>query len=149
MTDPKINVSTGFGGGVSVSLRADSGAELEALIAAATATSPTLARLLQQGGVLAATEQGAVANVQAAFPAAQPVSTVGQPLPQPGVPAQPVASPPPPTLVNPGPCDHGLPRVYVDKPARGTAWRRWECGKPWTRGDDAGNKARCKPINVD
>jgi hypothetical protein len=146
MTEPKIHVSTGFGGGISVNLRADTGAELESLIQGAAATSPTLARLMQLTGITAATDQGAVQNVQQAFPQAQvvsqPVSTVGQPLPQPGVVAQPAAAPP--TLVNPGPCAHGA-RVYKDSQARGRAWRRWECAVPWSKGV----QGRCEPINVE
>lgn len=161
--ESKINVASGFNGGVSVSLRANSSAEFEALLADAQ-TSPTLAALLAKAG-LAATEAQAVANVQAAFPQAQ-VSTVGQPLHSvsqnagtPGLPLpnqaplpqpQPVAQPaapaaPPPTVPYPGDCPHGV-RVYVDKPARGRPWRRFECAIPWSKENAA---TRCKPVNVE
>lgn len=94
----------------------------------------------------------AVANLQSAGVVAgapavtAPVSTVGQPLPQPGTvaqPAAPVAAPP--TVQHPGNCAHGGPYVYVDKPARGKPWRRFECSVPWSK-DATG---RCKPINVE
>jgi hypothetical protein len=148
--ESKIHVSTGFGGGISVNLRANSAAELEQLVADASTNSPTLKRLMDQTGITTATFEGAVATVQAAIPAAQPVSTVGQPLPQPV--AQPVAQPTapaaPPTVANPGPCAHG-PRVYKDTKARGAQWRRWECALPWVKGNDAHNATRCAPVNVD
>lgn len=93
-------------------------------------------------------EATALANVQAVYPGtvAAPPSTVGQPLPQPGAVAQPPAAPvgPPPTLTHPGNCAHGGPYVYVDKPAKGRPWQRWECSVPWSR-EAVG---RCKPINV-
>jgi hypothetical protein len=91
-------------------------------------------------------EQVALANVQATFPAAvaAPPSTVGQPLPQPGPVAQPAVSGPPPTVQHPGNCAHGGPYVYVDKPAKGRPWVRWECSVPWSR-DAVG---RCKPVNI-
>lgn len=118
----------------------------------------------------AVTEQQAVANIQQAFPNAQ-VSTVGQPLPQPGnvvpfpqplnsaqqnsgVPVLPVASQAPqaaaaapvvpPGVDYPGDCPHGT-RVYVDKPAKGRPWRRWECAIPWS---PETKDQRCKPVNV-
>jgi len=144
--EAKINVATGFNGGVSVSLRADSSAEFEALLADAK-QSPTLASLLAQlptaqdpAGV-----QQATAVIQGAFPGStvlpQPQSTVGQPLPQPAQSATPAA---PPTAPYPGNCDHGQ-RVYKDTIARGAPWRRWECAIPYSpqsKGD------RCKPVNV-
>ena len=143
MSEPKINVSSGFNGGVSVSLRGDSGADIEALLTDA-ATSPTLTRLLQQAGILVPDQQG-VQNVQQAFPQAAPVSTVGQPLPTPAPWNQPVAQPgaTPPGLVDPGPCAHG-PRQYKDSMARGAQWRRWECAIPWSKGA----VGRCKPVDA-
>ena len=98
------------------------------------------------------TEAQAVANIKQAFPQAQ-VSTVGQPLPQPGnvVPfpqAQPApqatASAVPPGVDYPGDCPHGT-RVYVDKPARGRPWRRFECAIPWS---PQTKDQRCAPVNV-
>lgn len=87
----------------------------------------------------------AVAVVQQTFPQAAPVSTVGQPLPQPTAVAQPAAAPAgPPTVAYPGNCAHGV-RVYVDKPARGKPWRRWECAIPWSK--DA--QGRCSALNVE
>lgn len=96
------------------------------------------------------TEQQAVANIQQAFPNAQ-VSTVGQPLPQPSnvIPLpqpQAAATAPavPPGVDYPGDCPHGT-RVYVDKPAKGRPWRRWECAIPWS---PETKDQRCKPVNV-
>jgi hypothetical protein len=151
MSEAKINVSTGFNGGVSVSLRADNAAELLALqnelrqaAAADTALATVVAALIGQGQ----TVDQAVAVVQQAFPQAVPVSTVGQPLPQVAAPAPwnaPVAQPGgaiPPGLVDPGPCAHG-PRQYKDSMARGSQWRRWECAIPWSKGV----QGRCKPVD--
>ncbi len=145
MAESKINVATGFNGGVSVSLRADSSAEFEALLWDVS-QSATLTSLLKSAGLNASapTEQQAIANVQQAFPNAQ-VSTVGQPLPQPGQQAAAPAAATPPNVPYPGNCEHGV-RQYVDKPARGKAWRRWECSIPWSRDNAA---SRCKPVNVD
>ena len=95
-------------------------------------------------------EASALANVQATFPQA---STVGQPLPQPGVVAAPpvaaqppAAAPagPPPTLTHPGNCAHGAPYVYKDTVGKNGPWRRWECSVPWSK-DAVG---RCKNVNV-
>lgn len=148
--ESKINVASGFNGGLSVSLRADSAVEFEQLLSEVTSNSPTLTGLLQKAG-LAVTAQQGVANVQQAFPQAQVVnqSTVGQPLPQPQIvstpQAQPAAAPSvPPGVTYPGDCSHG-PRVYVDKPARGRAWRRFECAIPWSKGVEG----RCAPVNVE
>lgn len=154
MSEPKINVATGFNGGVSISLRADSAAEFEAILADAH-VSPTLSALLSKAG-LGATETQAVQNIVTAFPQAQ-VSTVGQPLPQPAaqpVTYQPIAAPaaqpaapstPPPTVVNPGPCVHGE-RIYKDTVTKNGPWRRWECALPWSKGAD--NSQRCAAIKV-
>lgn len=161
MTEAKINVATGFNGGVSVSVRADSTGELEQLlssIAAQSAVSPTIAALFAPLGIVS-TETGmaaATAIVQSAFPGAQPVSTVGQPLPQPGQPVVPPTTQPiatvtpihaavaPPTVPYPGDCPHGV-RVYRDKPARGSAWLRWECALPFS---PATKDSRCRPVNI-
>jgi hypothetical protein len=151
MTESKINVASGFNGGVSVSLRADSAAEFEALLADA-ANSPSLTNLLTQAGVVPGMTQ-AVATVQAAFPQASPVSTVGQPLPQPGIgvpstmPAAPAAPAQPPTVVNPGPCAHG-DRIYKDTNTSRGPWRRWECSLAWIKDNAAHNASRCKPVNA-
>ena len=90
-------------------------------------------------------EREAVGNVIAAFPGAQ-VSTVGQPLPQPGY-AQPAA--PPPGAENVPACAHG-PRVFNDKPTKNGAWRRYECALPWKPGAENRdyNNSRCKAINA-
>jgi hypothetical protein len=149
--EAKIHVSTGFSGGISVNLRAETAAEFEALVAQAV-SSPSLLRLMTQVGLVQNQEQGAVQVVQAVFPQSQviqqPQSTVGQPLPspvvqQPVVQQQPAGSPP--GVAYPGNCPHGS-RVYVDKPARGKAWQRWECAIPWAPGQAKGT--RCEPINV-
>lgn len=163
--EAKINIASGFSGGVSVSLRANNAAEVEQLLADA-ANSPTLTRLLQQAGLFVPDQQG-IANVQQAFPQAQPVaqpqSTVGQPVAyQPQVVQQPVVvqqqqpvaqssnqqritgpAGAPPGITYPGDCAHG-PRVWNDKPARGKAWTRWECNVPWSRNATG----RCDSINA-
>lgn len=151
MSEAKINVSTGFSGGVSVSLRADSADELLALqaelrkaAASDAALASVVAPLVGQGQTI----EQATAVVQQAFPQAAPVSTVGQPLPAQPAPwtPQPVAQPTaatPPGLVNPGPCAHGE-RVYKDSMARGSQWRRWECAIPWSKGATG----RCKPVDA-
>lgn len=152
MSEAKINVSTGFNGGVSVSLRADNAAELLALqneLRQAASQDAALAAVVATliGGT-PAHEQQAVANVQAAFPQAAPVSTVGQPLPVAAPPWQnaPVAQPggvTPPGLVDPGPCAHG-PRQYKDSNTARGQWRRWECSVPYSNETKA---TRCKAIN--
>jgi hypothetical protein len=140
----KINVATGFNGGVSVSLRADSAAEFEALLADAK-SSGTLSALLAQLPASGITVDQAVQTVTQAFPGAtvlpQPQSTVGQPLPQPQ--AQPAGGTPP-GVNYPGDCPHGV-RTYKDSIARGNPWRRWECAIPWSKDAAA---SRCKPVNV-
>lgn len=120
------------------------GAGSHAVIEQFSALVPASARL---------TEAQAVANIQQAFPQAQ-VSTVGQPLPQPGNVVQfPQPQPQvqqgtapalPPGIDYPGDCPHGT-RVYVDKPARGRPWRRFECAIPWSTET---KDSRCKPVNV-
>jgi hypothetical protein len=144
----KINVATGFNGGVSVSLRADSAAEFEALLADAK-SSGTLSALLAQLPAPGAAGQDAAAAIlaiQQAIPGttvlSQPQSTVGQPLPQPQ--AQPATSQSPPGVTYPGDCPHGV-RTYKDSIARGNPWRRWECAIPWSKD---GAASRCKPVNV-
>jgi hypothetical protein len=148
-SEAKINVSTGFNGGVSVSLRADNAAELLALqneLRQAAASDQALASIVAVlvGGT-PAHEAQAVATVQAAFPQAAPVSTVGQPLPAPAPWNQPVAQPgaTPPGLGSGGNCAHG-PRVFKDSVARGRQWQRWECSIPWSK--EA--QGRCQPVNV-
>lgn len=152
MSEAKINVSTGFNGGVSVSLRADNAAELLALqgelrqAAAADTALATIVAALVGGGQ---TVDQAVAVVQQAFPQAAPVSTVGQPLPVAAPPWQtaPVAQPggvTPPGLVDPGPCAHG-PRQYKDSNTARGQWRRWECSVPYSNETKA---TRCKAVNA-
>jgi hypothetical protein len=154
MSEAKINVSTGFNGGVSVSLRADNAVELLALqneLRQAAASDQALASIVAVlvGGT-PAHEAQAVATVQAAFPQAAPVSTVGQPLPQVAAPAPwnaPVAQPGgaiPPGLVDPGPCAHG-PRQYKNTNTTRGAWSRWECSVPYSSETKA---TRCKAINA-
>lgn len=152
MSEAKINIATGFNGGISVSLRGDTAADvlqLQAELRIAAASDMALARAFAPLLGTQADEAQAMANVQAAFPAAQPVSTVGQPLTQPVVTlpaAQPVANGTvPPGITYPGNCPHGA-RVYKDLPARGKAWRRFECAIPWSKDTAA---SRCKPVNVD
>lgn len=150
-SEAKINVATGFNGGVSVSVRADSADELSQLFAdiqRVSAVNPQVASLFTSlvGSASVVTEAQAVANVQAAMPGTTvvPQSTVGQPLPQPGTQPSNVVPLAPPTLEYPGDCSHGR-RVYVDKQAKGKPWRRWECAVPWSK--DA--QGRCKPVNVE
>lgn len=151
MSEARINIATGFNGGVSVSLRADSKEELQRLVEECRQASANDAALANAFAPLLAGQsvEQATSVVQAAFPQAAPAaappwntSTVGQPLPQPGAQAPAAA---PPTLNHPGNCAHGGPYVYVDKPARGKPWRRWECSVPWSK-DAVG---RCRPVNVD
>lgn len=78
-------------------------------------------------------EAQAVANVVQAFPQAAPVA---QPVPQPQ--AAPSAGPS---------CAHG-PRVYKDTNTAKGQWQRWECAIPWQPRNDAGNAARCRPVNA-
>lgn len=146
--EARINVATGFQGGVSVSVRADSPEELNNLLAGISQHAH-LAQLF--GPVLEqVSEQRAVANVQAAFPksnvvpftpnvpVATPQSTVGQ-APQP---AQPNVVPP--GVAYPGDCMHG-PRQYRDSMARGRRWQRFECAIPWSRETAS---QRCQAVNV-
>lgn len=91
----------------------------------------------------------AFTNIQTTFPQAQQVNTVGgvaAPLPQPGATA-PVAGPidgPPPGVPYPGNCPHGV-RTFVDKPAKGRPWKRWECAIPWS---PQTKDSRCKTLNA-
>lgn len=155
MSESKINVSTGFSGGVSVSLRADTAEELLSLqneLRVAAASNPVLAGVVAPltGPVQGVSVVEAVATVAQVFPGAAPVSTVGQPLPQPGAAAPQAAQPGavPPGVAYPGDCVHGT-RPYVDKPARGKPWRRFECALPYKFNDAAHNASRCKPANVE
>lgn len=80
----------------------------------------------------------------------QPQSTVGgvpAPAPYATVPQSqgPAVRTAPPLTAYPGDCAHGA-RVYVDKPAKGRPWQRWECSIPWAPNLPAG--ARCKPENI-
>jgi hypothetical protein len=150
MSEAKINVATGFNGGLSVSLRADTAAEFDSLVSDAL-QSPTLAALLRNAGLNANVpdEAQAVANIQAVMPGtvvAPPVSTVGQPLPQPQPAAAPTAQPSavPPGVAYPGDCAHG-PRVYKNTYTKRGAWARFECAIPWSRD---GGPNRCQPVNV-
>ena len=137
MSDAKLFAITGFSGGVSVGLQADSFEEfldlarqvygdeegqaftedifngLQRQSATATAVSN-----LQQGGVGVSTV--GVAN-----------NGVSAPLPQ------------PPVADYPGDCAHGR-RVYVDKATSRGPWRRWECAIPWSRGI----QGRCSAVTV-
>lgn len=177
MADGKIFVITGFSGGLSVGVQADTRAEFEAIVnelrqlAARDAVlaqlfAPVVGVVQPQGALppVQVTEAQAIQAVQQAFPGAQVVSTVGQPLPQPvndpwasqpavpaavPQPAAPAAPALPPGVAYPGNCPHGV-RVYNDKPARGKAWRRWECATPWKPGmTKAERDARCDSINVE
>lgn len=85
----------------------------------------------------------AVANVTNGFPQASTVGGTAAPASTFVVPGAPPFTPDPP-VANPGNCAHG-PRVYVDKPARGKPWRRWECAIPWSKDMAA---SRCQPVNV-
>jgi hypothetical protein len=78
-------------------------------------------------------EVQAVANVVQAFPQAAPVA---QPVQQPQ--AAPSGGPS---------CAHGA-RTFKDTQTSKGQWKRWECAIPWQPRNDAGNAARCKPINA-
>jgi hypothetical protein len=90
--------------------------------------------------------QGAVANLAAQGVVAAPPSTVGQPLPQPGV-AAPLAAPalPPtaPAAPGNGTCAHGLAWSYKNTAGKHGPWERWECGIPWSK-DAVGRCANVK-----
>ena len=176
MEKGKIFAVTGFNqnNGLSVGVQADTREEFEAIVNELRQYAQRDAVVAQlfapvvgvvQGAALPANppdEAQAMANIQAAIPGTVVVqqSTVGQPLPQPTVAAVPAATPAqpaaaggaataPPGVTYPGDCQHG-PRVYVDRPARGKAWRRWECATPWKPGmTKAERDARCDAINVE
>lgn len=146
----KIFAITGFGGGVSVGIKADSYTEFLNLAKDvygdsvgelfAVGVFEHLRRFAPEATAVASVEQS-VGGVQVVTP---PVSTVGAALPQP--PAAPqgnVAPLAPPSVPYPGDCEHGR-RVYRDTKARGRDWRRWECAIPWSK-DVQG---RCAHINV-
>lgn len=153
MADAKLFLITGFSGGLSVGVQADTVAEFNQLVLELQ-QNPLLHSLfapaLGQAGPAQTIEQ-ATSVVTNAFPQATQVSTVGQPLPQPGVVAQPAAQPAvaaaPPTVPYPGNCAHGV-RIYKDTPARGAQWRRWECAVEWKKGDKAWNDQRCAAVNA-
>ena len=85
--------------------------------------------------------------VQGAFPQAQPVSSVGQPLPQPGTAPQPQAAPPAPPVQQgpayPGDCAHGR-RVWKSSVTSRGQWNRWDCAVPYSK--EA--QGRCKAVNA-
>jgi hypothetical protein len=139
--ESKINVATGFNGGISVSLRADSADELDALVAsvAASRSASLFTEVTTRVTFAATSEQQALANVQQAFPQASNV--VQMPTQSQQITAALVG--PPPGVAYPGDCDHGV-RKYVDKPANGRPWQRWECAIPWSRGV----QGRCATVNV-
>lgn len=156
--EAKINVATGFQGGTSVALRADSFQDFATLAKSIFGEAAGQAFLENVFGDLAASfpvvgaiqviesTMGPVGLTNTAIGQA-PVSTVGQPLPQPGAVAQPAAQPAvanPPNLAYPGDCAHGV-RTYKDKLARGKPWRRWECAVPWSQGA----QGRCDALNVE
>lgn len=143
--EAKINVATGFSGGVSVSLRADSAQELDALVAsvAASASAALFSEVTRVVTFSAPNvDQQAIANVQQAFPQAQVIQGVPNNVVQ--MPTQPQAQAGPPPGANyPGDCAHG-PRVYKSSLARGKQWNRYECAIPWSQGV----QGRCQAVNV-
>lgn len=167
--EARINLGKGYGGGLQVTLKVDSSDELAELVNSlfgdVTGTALLNAVLhafaLEAGAEVAALDAvnrglGPITTVPAVTQPAvtQPqVSTVGQPLPQPGYQApaaQPAANPP--GLEYPGNCLHGV-RTYISKPGKGgQLWNRWECAIPWKPGRDEATKQanaqRCEAINV-
>lgn len=158
MSDARLFAITGFGGGISIGLQADTYEEFvtlarqvfgdaagtifasEAFASLARDVSPTAAAAVVAGqtvgpvsvvGQLSQPQQAAVAPQ----PVAQPATNV-VPLQQPAVSN-------PPTLPNPGPCAHG-PRVYKSTRTKNGQWTRWECAIPWSNGATG----RCEAINV-
>lgn len=159
--EAKINVATGFQGGSSVALRADTVDEFVALAKSIYGDAGGDVFVQRVFGDLSSSfpEVGAVQNLDNAGlqptvvpPPTAPavatgvasvgVSTVGQPLPQPN--HAPAAIPP--GTDYPGDCAHG-PRSYKDSLARGKSWRRWECAVPY-QGRDGDNSQRCQAVNV-
>lgn len=146
----KLFAITGFGGGISVGIKADNYDEFVAL-ARQVFGSPAGDVFAQEvfgqlkaytpgaGAVQLVHETPGVGPVTMAQ--AQPQSTIGV-LPQPGVVAQPVAAAPP-NLQSPGNCAHG-PRQYKSTRTKSGQWDRWECAIPWSRGA----QGRCEAINV-
>lgn len=136
--EPKFKIASGFSGGLSVVINADSYGELLALAQEAYGDDEGSAFVNAALNTLTPIIDGPVKAASAVIQ-----GTLG------GTPYTPGAIPPapgsgtPPTAPYPGDCPHGV-RVYVDKPARGASWKRWECAVPWSK-DAVG---RCKPVNV-
>lgn len=151
--EAKVFAITGFGGGVSVGIKADSYDEFVGLakqVYGDTKGEQFALEIFNNLSQYAPTAQAA-GNVQAVFPAATPVAdppfVPNNVVPMPTATA-PVVAATPPTLVNPGPCNHG-PRQYKSNLARGKQWNRWECALEWKRGDNAWNAQRCQPVNAE
>ena len=145
--EARINVATGFNGGLSVSLRADSYEEF--LTLACTLYGD------EAGEIFAAdildTMLKSVPSAKATavlHSAVGPVSVVGTvPVPQPGAsadspPWEPVQAPPMPNY--PCPCTHGA-RIFKESVTSKGPWKRWDCALPWQKGMDP--SLRCKAIN--
>ena len=105
-----------------------------------------LSDLREAFGVRDGGQGAALSVVRDIFPQATevPQSTVG------GQPAVGGFTPPsntvpeaPPLTPYPGDCPHGQ-RVFLDKPAKGKPWRRWECAIPWS----PNAVGRCKAVNA-
>lgn len=131
---------SGKAGDVIVLVRGDTYADLLAAATAAGVDSEQVAKFFASafgGNVPEAKAVAVVTQQLGATPV--PQSSVGQPLPQPGV------VPAPPTAGYPGDCPHGQRQFKSSNTTRGS-WSRWECAIPWSKGLAKG--ARCEPINV-
>lgn len=151
MSDAKLFTITGFGGGLSIGLQADSYDEFVALAKQVYGEA--------EGEVFANEAFGGLRRL--ASPGAEAVGVVRQGLgpvsvvsssPAPNVVPMPGTAPQavpaggiPPGVEYPGDCAHGR-REFKNTIARGKPWPRFECALPWSKGAD--NSQRCKPVNL-
>lgn len=145
MSDAKLFAITGFGGGVSLGIQADTYEEFLALAQQVYGDedgAQFAAEAFDGLRKLTAPTATAVSNLAAGGVVSGYSNVVKMPQAAPAAPAVPAG--PPPTLAYPGDCEHGQ-RQYKDTIARGKPWRRWECALPWSREIAA---QRCKAINV-
>jgi hypothetical protein len=111
----------------------DAGVDVARLYAAAFGVREQAPAIPPAGQFAVPDESQAFHNVVQAFPQAAPVA---QPVQQPQ--AAPSGGPS---------CAHGA-RTFKDTQTSKGQWKRWECAIPWQPRNDAGNAARCKPINA-
>lgn len=151
MTEPRMFAVSGFGGGLSAGIRADSYGEFVELAQQVYGEAEGLAFAESAFAQLraAAPVAQAVHNVQKVMGPVQVVSNAPADQAQGGqvyqMPQRQQAAPAvPPGLDYPGDCEHG-PRRYLDTQTARGQWRRWDCALPWSRENSS---SRCKAINV-